>query len=83
MKFNDVILSSVSNCSVLIALIGPDWVDVRDKRGRRRLDNPDDLVRLEIELADAGLVPPSIVDGLSDTFISNGTQELLSDMVIV
>ena len=41
-----------------------------------------DLVRLEIEFADAGL-PPAIVDGLSDTFISNGTQELLSDMVIV
>ena len=34
-----------------MAVIGPNWLTAADERGRRRLDDPDDFVRLEIEAA--------------------------------
>jgi streptogramin lyase len=46
--FGERIEKAVEVCSVLIALIGDDWLDIADSGGRRRLDNPADLVRLEI-----------------------------------
>ena len=36
---------------MFIAVIGPDWATVSDSEGKRRLDNPDDFVRLEIATA--------------------------------
>jgi len=41
----------VSRCSAFIAVIGPGWADVRDADGRRRLEQPGDHVRVEIESA--------------------------------
>ena len=35
----------------MLALIGRDWVDGKDKSGRRRLDIPGDFVRMEITAA--------------------------------
>lgn len=35
----------------LLAVIGPHWVDIVTPDGQRRLDDPGDLVRLEIETA--------------------------------
>ena len=34
-----------------MALIGPQWLTMTDEDGQRRLDNPEDYVRLEIETA--------------------------------
>jgi len=42
---------AVAACDVLIAVIGKQWVTCADQSGRRRLDNPDDFVRLEIATA--------------------------------
>jgi TIR domain len=49
--FAEVISQVVSSCEVLLAVIGPRWLTVTDEDGRRRLDDPDDLVRLEIAAA--------------------------------
>src|SRR5690242_323377 len=49
--FAEVITRSVASCRVLIALIGKGWTGAVDAAGRRRLDDPADFVRLEIETA--------------------------------
>jgi hypothetical protein len=36
---------------VVLALIGPDWLSARDDAGKRRLDDPEDWNRLELEHA--------------------------------
>lgn len=48
--FVQVIEVAVSSCKVLLALIGRDWLTSSDGYGRR-LDNPNDFVRLEIAAA--------------------------------
>jgi hypothetical protein len=50
-NFVKVIRDQVARCDVLLALIGPNWLDVTDERGGRRLDNPTDPVRIEISSA--------------------------------
>ena len=47
LDFRKVIDKNVSSCGVLLALIGPSWLDAKDETGQRRLDNPLDFVRLE------------------------------------
>jgi hypothetical protein len=49
--FKEYIDQKVGECSVLLAVIGKRWADVRDAAGQRRLDDPDDFVRIEIESA--------------------------------
>lgn len=43
--------TQLRSARLLIALIGPSWLTVRDAAGRRRLDDRNDLVRLEIKWA--------------------------------
>src|SRR5580704_13862362 len=63
--FAEVITTAVGSCDVLLALIGGRWLTVAGQDGRRRLDNPDDFVRLEIEAALARdvRVIPILVEG--------------------
>ncbi|HEU4477656.1 MAG TPA: TIR domain-containing protein, partial [Pyrinomonadaceae bacterium] len=43
---------TIKDCSVFLALIGEKWLHERnDESGQRRLDEPDDQVRTEIEFA--------------------------------
>lgn len=49
--FVEVIEREVGCCSVLIAIIGKEWLNSTDVAGRRRLDKPEDYVRLEIATA--------------------------------
>jgi hypothetical protein len=41
----------VSACDVMLVLIGPRWLTVRDEMGRPRLDDPQDFARFEVESA--------------------------------
>ena len=63
--FVDVITEAVGSCDVLLAVIGDQWLTVVGQDGRRRLDSPDDFVRLEIEAALARNVRviPILVEG--------------------
>jgi hypothetical protein len=65
--FVSVITTAVASCDVLLAVIGHRWVTITDDLGGRRLDDPDDFVRLEIEAALARdiRVVPILVDGAS------------------
>lgn len=47
--FREAITQSLSGCCVLLVVIGEHWIDVEDERGKKRLDNPDDWVRIEVE----------------------------------
>ena len=51
LDFVRVLNDQVAQCDVLVAVIGRDWIDARDSTGGRRLDNPGDFVRIEIESA--------------------------------
>ena len=50
LDFVQVLNEQVARCDVLIAVIGKNWL-AADESGQRRLDNPEDFVRIEIELA--------------------------------
>lgn len=49
--FRQAIDDNVSKCAVLLAVIGPGWTTIKDAAGNRRLDEPNDFVRLEIASA--------------------------------
>ena len=47
----------VGGCAAVLAIIGPKWTDIRNEAGNKRLDDPDDFVRIELEAALARSVP--------------------------
>jgi formylglycine-generating enzyme required for sulfatase activity len=49
--FVRILEERVAQCRVMLAVIGKDWITAKDSDGVRRLDNPDDFVRVEIESA--------------------------------
>jgi hypothetical protein len=49
--FAQAIARAVETCEVLLAIIGPSWLTAKDQQDRRRLEDPDDIVRLEVEAA--------------------------------
>jgi hypothetical protein len=58
LKFKTVLEDKLRQCKVMLAIIGPNWVDARDeKTGNRRIDDPEDWVRVEIERALARKIP--------------------------
>jgi len=49
--FLEEIEAAVNSCKILLAVIGPEWLNCVDGSGKRRLDDPEDVVRLEIAAA--------------------------------
>lgn len=49
--FVEVIEKSVASCHILLAVIGRNWLAYRGSKRKRRLDDPNDYVRLEIQAA--------------------------------
>lgn len=63
--FTEAIRRAINTSTVMLAVIGPDWLRAIDDQGRRRLDLPGDFVRQEIETALQSGVPvvPVLVEG--------------------
>jgi invasion protein IalB len=63
--FPVTLAKKLEGCGALIAVIGPSWLSLKDETGRRRLDDPEDWVRLEIEQALERKIPviPVVVGG--------------------
>ncbi|MDH3445271.1 MAG: ankyrin repeat domain-containing protein, partial [Deltaproteobacteria bacterium] len=63
--FVAAIQQNIAKADVFIAVIGPQWLSVKDDEGRARLSQSDDLVRLEIVAAlDRGMqVIPILIQG--------------------
>ena len=64
-NFATVLHNEVAKCEVLLAVIGAHWLDARDDAGNRRLDDPNDFVRIEIGAALQRNIPviPILLDG--------------------
>ncbi|RMG81744.1 MAG: TIR domain-containing protein, partial [Chloroflexi bacterium] len=63
--FRRVLDEEVGSCDVLLVIIGQQWLTL-EENGQRRLDNPDDFVRIEVEAGlnrNDVLVIPVLVKG--------------------
>jgi biotin carboxyl carrier protein len=63
--FVEVIEKAVGSCWLTLVVIGRDWLTLTDAEGRRRLDAPEDYVRLEIAAAlarDIVVIPVLVQD---------------------
>ncbi len=66
-NFKEYLENAVRQCAVELVIIGRQWLDIADEHGQRRLDNPRDFVRIEIESALNRSIPviPLLVSGAS------------------
>jgi TIR domain/Bacterial SH3 domain len=65
LDFVRVLDERVAECDVVLAVIGKGWLDARDAKGARRLEDPDDFVRIEIAAAlsqDKRVIPVLVGD---------------------
>ncbi|MFX0197866.1 MAG: TIR domain-containing protein [Candidatus Hodarchaeota archaeon] len=79
--FRALIDEKVRQCGIMLAVIGTKWLNLKDSKGERRLDDPKDLVRIEIETALKRGIPviPLLVSGakfLSESNLPSPLKEL-------
>ena len=51
MKYRTEIESTLRECAVVVAVIGEQWATMKDEAGTRRIDIPNDVLRLELKIA--------------------------------
>ncbi len=63
--FVQALSASLQRTAAMLVVIGPRWLTLRTADGRRRLDDPDDFVRREVETALGRGIPvvPVLVQG--------------------
>jgi TIR domain len=64
-NFAKLLQDEIARCDVLLVVIGRNWLGARGDDERRRLDKPDDFVRIEIATALRRDIPviPVLLDG--------------------
>ncbi len=79
--FLDAIEQTLSRCDIVLVMIGRGWLSAADREGRRRLEIPNDFVRLEVEAALSGnhRVIPVLVAG-ADMPLENEVPESISKL---
>src|SRR3954451_16610323 len=50
-EYRSVINRALDKCDVAVIVIGPRWLTITDRHGRRRLDDPADVHRVEVARA--------------------------------
>jgi len=65
LDFVEILSARVAECEVLLAIIGPNWLEAHDEDGNRRLDDEHDFVRIEIGAALQRNIPviPILLEG--------------------
>jgi len=65
LDFRDVLDDAVKNCDIFLVIIGNQWLELKNADGNRRIDDPKDFVRTEIEFALKRRIPviPILVQG--------------------
>ena len=48
-NFSTVLDDETNGCNAMLVVIGPQWADIRDVQGNKRLLDPGDFTRIEIE----------------------------------
>ena len=78
--FREVVRERLESCDLMLALVGRNWVDAKNPAGQRRLEDPDDLVRLEIDAALKRNIPvtPVIVQGAQMPTVAELPKEIES-----
>ncbi len=80
LDFVEVLNRHLEQCEVMLAVMGPNWLTSTDGQGCRRIDDPDDFVRLELANAlSRGIrVIPILVDGATAVAASDLPDDLKS-----
>lgn len=74
--FPPYIADILRQCAVQLVIIGPHYLDVANVKGRR-IDDPEDLVRIEVEIGLArGIAIPVLVDGATIAHLEGLPQSL-------
>jgi Caspase domain/TIR domain len=65
LNFVKQIDEQISKCDVVLAIIGPGWLNAVDDKGQRKIDKPRDYVRVELAAALKREIPviPLLVNG--------------------
>jgi hypothetical protein len=77
-NFRQALTEAVGRCDVFLAIIGGKWLAVTDEDGKRRLENEDDYLRFEIELAMRRDIP--VIPLLVGDVMMPGPEELPSSL---
>jgi len=48
-NFSDILDEAASTCNVMLVVIGPEWAGITDAEGNKRLFDPGDFTRIEVE----------------------------------
>lgn len=78
--FVDGITRTLSDCRVIIVVIGLGWLEATNHRGVRRLDDPEDYVRVEIVTALTKSPPATVIPLLVQGARMPRTDELPVDL---
>ena len=78
--FREVVRERLESCDLMLALVGRNWVHAKNPAGQRRLEDPDDLVRLEIDAALKRNIPvtPILVQGAQMPTVAELPKEIES-----